>query len=1076
MDELFDKKEQPVFEFKLQEDEGEVDLSKLQFDVKTLDSKIGFNSDDLIERQAVRAEKSRDKILNDVLSDTKWYGDSFEMSAIKEEIRNLQAIHNLKDKAEPEALLNQYDRMIAQTKEYLAAKDGKISFYAARHEKVRDLLQYLENEREALTLQLPKLEALADTRSHRDVRIELLHDKDCQDDAYTLIRALTTAVPAEEQEFLAKHESIMNSYRKLIKRVKGISNSFCIFSAAKKRRQDAKRQLARLEKDFEKFSALTFESMRPDQRFCTWEDEYNYPVVELDDNFFKQHQNLQYSEAMKEDGYRVLSNMLDAREMFVVGDRKVKSFDEEYYALPEAKGITIDEAFAKAEELGLPLMYSDKATEQLENIQIIDFIMGQTNRNNASFEVKCQVKDVENVDYLVITDVKVRNHASSLGTESPEEMNKEESNAHTNKKQLYVEMDQLDDEQKKKLSDEMERKFADTGAQILITGYSYKLADKIIDLDEKRLFGYFKSLGMEDAVIEAVEKRLKKVKEILKEDRDEGFRHRREEQAAQDDMKSQEMKDYMRLKKREKLVRNSKFTYIHGALIQDAGSRDMADVKEINKKDTEIVKSKGALYKKFKLLTDSLAADKEKIAGEVTKDETLAVLKAIENYTSCDYDWEHLKSQDIHHQSWKTLMERFEPERVKTFEGKDKEEAKKLFFEQEGNVAQYFERMRSLRRKNAVAAIKQRIDLLDKKQQKDAYDTEELTKLNTYLQMLDHNTTGVLVVPEKQKVKIVKDAQFTKDYQFKDARDIELFPEEPALSDVIQGNVGNCYLIATLGAVTEAMPSYIKKSMKDNGDGTVTVRLFMKNKMDDDYYPVYVTVDKTIAYDKKNKMVGSKGALWVKIFEKAIAAAGIKKEKFSAYSIHQLASGSARIAFGWITGVQGADMFSKDPREMNLDIDEEMPPDWKYKDKKTNKTGYTEKFLQRVAKVKKSLQTLTKNDAVIVAGAFQKLAGAPGVGLNGEGVRRGIAGMHAYTVLKLEEINGETYVRIRNPWGVGVVETVQNDLTGKTVIKEANRDEYSGSFLIHINTFVEHFDTVHYLYKADNEDTSQNEE
>ena len=126
--------------------------------------------------------------------------------------------------------------------------------------------------------------------------------------------------------------------------------------------------------------------------------------------------------------------------------------------------------------------------------------------------------------------------------------------------------------------------------------------------------------------------------------------------------------------------------------------------------------------------------------------------------------------------------------------------------------------------------------------------------------------------------------------------------------------------------------------------------------------------------------------------------------------------------------------------------------------------------MQRVAKVKNSLEVLLKNNAVVIAGAYSKLAGAPGLGVNGEGVRRGIAGKHAYTVLKLEEINGETYVRIRNPWGTGVVETVQNELTGKTFIREADSDEYHGSCLIHINTFVEHINSVYYLLTGNGDD------
>ena len=1061
MDDSVEIQGQVTNEIKIEENEFEIDLSKKEFDMKTLDGKVGFNSDSYIENVENRIHKDKDSIYDEVLADTKWYGDSFEMSQIKEEIRNLKAILNLGIKAEPEALLLQYNRMIEQAEQYIAAKDSKMSFYTERHQKVRTLLEHLREKREVLTVNNRQIEELADVRQHRNVGIELLHDDECQEDTLSLLRGLVSAVPAERQEFEAKKKSIMNDYQKLIRRVKGISNSFCIFSAAKKRKQAAKRQLAQLEKEFAKFSALSFDTMKPDQVFCTWENNYDYPVVELDDMFVKQHPGIQYSGPEYEDGYRILSNMLDVRELFVVGDRKVKSGDEEYYILPEAQGITIDAAYEKAEELGLPLMYSEEAAEQLQNIQIIDFIMGQTNRNEESFEVKCGVKNIENVDYLVITDVKVRDHSCSLSEESPEELNKAESSIRKNKKQLYVEMDKLNEQQKADLAKEQERQFADKGDQILITGYNYALADRIIDLDEKRLLGYFRSLGMEDKVVDAVGKRLEKVKALLKEDRDEGFRHRREEQA--EEIKKNKMQGYMRVAKRKKLVLQSKYSYIHSGLVQDTGSQDYDDVKEINRKDSDKVKSVQSVYEKFDRLKINLNADKEKLAGIATKEETLEVLKAIEEYGDCDFDWERLETQGIHVFEWKELMERFEPERVSSFQGDD---ADKLFFEKEGDPAQYFECMRSVRLRKALNAIKLRIGELEKKQKKDDYDNEELAKLTEYLHMLDHNTKGELVVPPNTKVKKVKDTQFTSDYTFKDARDIELFPEKPMLSDLIQGNIGNCYLIATLGSVLEADPTFIQKHMKDNGDGTVTVKLYTENFFGEGYSPTYVTVDKTIAYNNEGRMVGSMGALWVKLYEKAIAAAGIKQSFFSAYNINLLDGGNSQDALGWITGKRGKD----DLENLSTGGGEtcfQMPSNWKYRDKKTNKIGYTNTFLHRVENVKKKLKKMLDRKAIVVAGAFRNLAGSPGVGKNGENVRRGIAGQHSYTVLNMEEINGETYVRIRNPWGVGVVETVQNELTGKIFIREADSDIYHGSCLLHINTFVEHCYSLNYVLKGD---------
>ena len=206
-----------------------------------------------------------------------------------------------------------------------------------------------------------------------------------------------------------------------------------------------------------------------------------------------------------------------------------------------------------------------------------------------------------------------------------------------------------------------------------------------------------------------------------------------------------------------------------------------------------------------------------------------------------------------------SYLKKHEPERLEEFQGED---PKKLFFEKEGNAAQYYERLRSKRLKKAVEVIKQRIDILQKKKDKDDYETKEAERLNDYLKLLDHDMRGELVY-DKKKAKRVKDTQFDKRYKFIDARDIELFPEEPMLSDVIQGNIGNCYLIAALGSVVESDPGFIKRHMKDNGDGTVTVRVYHGDTMSEKYDPIEVTVDKSVAYNEKGKPIGTQGALWV---------------------------------------------------------------------------------------------------------------------------------------------------------------------------------------------------------------------
>lgn len=62
-----------------------------------------------------------------------------------------------------------------------------------------------------------------------------------------------------------------------------------------------------------------------------------------------------------------------------------------------------------------------------------------------------------------------------------------------------------------------------------------------------------------------------------------------------------------------------------------------------------------------------------------------------------------------------------------------------------------------------------------------------------------------------------------------------LFPHEPSIHDIQQRTVQDCYMMSSLAAIAHFTPEYIKQSMRDNGDGTVTVR-FYDEKTSDVYY------------------------------------------------------------------------------------------------------------------------------------------------------------------------------------------------------------------------------------------------
>ena len=61
---------------------------------------------------------------------------------------------------------------------------------------------------------------------------------------------------------------------------------------------------------------------------------------------------------------------------------------------------------------------------------------------------------------------------------------------------------------------------------------------------------------------------------------------------------------------------------------------------------------------------------------------------------------------------------------------------------------------------------------------------------------------------------------------YSDRRNDALFPHEPSMNDIEQRALGDCYLQAGISALVMNHPEKLKEGMRDNGDGTVTVRFF----------------------------------------------------------------------------------------------------------------------------------------------------------------------------------------------------------------------------------------------------------
>ena len=102
----------------------------------------------------------------------------------------------------------------------------------------------------------------------------------------------------------------------------------------------------------------------------------------------------------------------------------------------------------------------------------------------------------------------------------------------------------------------------------------------------------------------------------------------------------------------------------------------------------------------------------------------------------------------------------------------------------------------------------------------------------------------------------------------------QLYVNGARYTDVKQGYLGDCYLLAALGAVAKSSPAAIQNMFLDNGDGTWTVRFFFNGLAD------FVTVDRWLATDSRGRLVydnfGAVAAsaateLWLPLLEKAYA-------------------------------------------------------------------------------------------------------------------------------------------------------------------------------------------------------------
>ena len=151
-----------------------------------------------------------------------------------------------------------------------------------------------------------------------------------------------------------------------------------------------------------------------------------------------------------------------------------------------------------------------------------------------------------------------------------------------------------------------------------------------------------------------------------------------------------------------------------------------------------------------------------------------------------------------------------------------------------------------------------------------------------------------------KKGKIAKDladfnAKFTPD-------DAALFPSggEPVKENVLQTNLGDCYLQAALAGLAASDPGFIKGMLYDEGENVI-VRLYKLPERE----PQYISVKRSKAQNRDGEDIYNAGAMWVKMIQKAYAAgnfAGDLLGNRKRLSMHDIAGDLVGYTMGVLTG------------------------------------------------------------------------------------------------------------------------------------------------------------------------------
>lgn len=241
---------------------------------------------------------------------------------------------------------------------------------------------------------------------------------------------------------------------------------------------------------------------------------------------------------------------------------------------------------------------------------------------------------------------------------------------------------------------------------------------------------------------------------------------------------------------------------------------------------------------------------------------------------------------------------------------------------------------------------------------------------------------------------------------YEDATTAPLYPTDPKADHVLQGALGDCYLLAAAASIARTNPAYIKEMIRDNGDGTVSVRLHnvtessSRQMLDGEYLPqrfaatpIYIKVNKSVAKKTGRELYAQKN-LWVIMLEKAYAASGL-----TGYLLQSAPSGS----YDNIDGGRISHAF-----EVLLGQEATKPAFALKRQVQGDDAVFNQ--IQQALTAGKAVAAGTR---ALGSGEAQSGTGHSG----GEAISGGMVAKHSYSVLSVRQDGQQKWITVRNPWG-----------------------------------------------------------